>query len=279
MGKSAQFEGLTEIPGLPILSEVEAVCQKHGKYMQKTVLFNGKRIVQDCQCCIKEEIDKSVPLNLEAKQIEAKRARVDSLFGRSGVAPKFKGASFDAFEISTQGEVFVRQTKVVDLCRKYASNFKLALQEGAGFIFAGPSGTGKTFLSCAISNHIIADGFSSLFMSAADIVQRYEAASHYSSTISQEDLTRELVGSDLLIIDEADMFSGEQGRQVLIKLINDRYENNRPIIMLSNVGVSELKERIAARSISRMGERGMYLPFDWPSHRENLSKITPDWMR
>jgi len=279
MGKSAQFEGLSEIPGLPIMSEVEAVCQKHGKYTQKTVLFNGKRIVQDCQSCIKEVIDKSVPLNLEAKQSEAKRARVDALFGRSGIPPKFKGASFDAFEMSAQEDVCARQTKVLDLCRKYASNFRLALHEGAGFIFAGPSGTGKTFLSCAISKVIIADGFSSLFMSAADIVQRYEAASHYSSSISQEDLSRELVGADLLIIDEVEMFSGEPGRQVLIKLVNDRYENNRPIIMLSNVGVSELKERIAARSISRMGERGMYLPFDWPSHRDNLSKITPDWMR
>ena len=73
---------------------------------------------------------------------------------------------------------------------------------------------------------------------------------------------------DLLIIDEIGVQSGtDNERNILFEIVNGRYENVRPTIIISNRDVKEVAELISERSVDRITEGGAIIPFNWESSR------------
>lgn len=139
----------------------------------------------------------------------------------------------------------------------------------------GHCGTGKTHLACAISNHVAREGYSTLFMGAAAIARRVMKARYSAIGGSADEVIDELALLDLLIIDETESFHGEGAREILIEVINARYEQCRPIIAISNLGVDELEGRLSLRSVDRLAEDGQKIPFTWASNRRKVTPISP----
>jgi DNA replication protein DnaC len=95
---------------------------------------------------------------------------------------------------------------------------------------------------------------------------------------------------DLLILDEVGVQFGTEFEKVIITdIINRRYSDMRPTIIMSNLTSDELSEYLGARVVDRMYEGGGgVLAFDWESYRSKVAKdrdlprgeyVAPAWMQ
>jgi DNA replication protein DnaC len=71
------------------------------------------------------------------------------------------------------------------------------------------------------------------------------------------------------VLDEVGVQYGTDAeKQIAFEIINTRYENLRPTIIISNLNAAELTTFIGERVMDRLKENGgRLLVFDWPSHR------------
>jgi DNA replication protein DnaC len=73
---------------------------------------------------------------------------------------------------------------------------------------------------------------------------------------------------DLLILDEIGAQVGsEHEKQLMFEILNDRYQDMRPTILISNLNAQELEQFLGHRVMDRYRECGVVLAFDWESHR------------
>lgn len=83
------------------------------------------------------------------------------------------------------------------------------------------------------------------------------------------------VRPDLLVIDEIGVqFGTETEKMILFDILNARYEQVKPSILISNLAIEELKTYIGERVLDRMWEGGgSILAFTWDSYRKQTSQV------
>lgn len=252
-------------------------CETHGDYVAPRLYG---RVMGRCPACEEERTRRK----LEEQQEEA-RANQESTIGiileRSGIPPRFKNRTFDAFRPADE-----KQAHVLKVCRTYAEKFENRLANGGGLVLCGLPGTGKTHLACAIANQIAYTGRTSLFLSVMQCVRRVKQTYRKDSEQTESDAIASFYRPDLLILDEVGVqFGSETEKLVLFEIINGRYEQMRPTVLISNLTMSELGAFIGERVLDRMKEGGgAVLAFDWKSKRaEVASPENPmsevDWER
>jgi DNA replication protein DnaC len=73
---------------------------------------------------------------------------------------------------------------------------------------------------------------------------------------------------DLLVIDEIGVqFSSDAERVQLFDVINRRYADLRPTILVTNLTLAEIQETLGERVFDRFREVATVVTFDWPSFR------------
>lgn len=272
-------DGLLHVSNiLPGLTEHDQTCDTHGPYRDRTITIAGRTITQGCPVCLRETADAQARERVAAIQREARQRRAESMMQRSSVPPRYHEVSFDSFELSS-GPDRPRQQAAMAACRAFADNFNQVLAYGGNLLLVGGCGTGKTHLACAIINQLTRSGHSCLFTGSSALVHRVMRARAFGATVSAIEVIDELASLDLLVIDEIESFAGEGAREILIDIINARYERSRPIVVITNLSTDELSERLALRSVDRLADRGYKITFNWPSYRRKVSPITPPWMQ
>ena len=79
---------------------------------------------------------------------------------------------------------------------------------------------------------------------------------------------RLLTDVGLLVLDEVGAQYGTEGEQVILfDIINRRYQDMRPMILLTNQGKAGFQSFLGDRAFDRLREAGKWVPFDWESHR------------
>jgi DNA replication protein DnaC len=77
-----------------------------------------------------------------------------------------------------------------------------------------------------------------------------------------------LCGVDLLILDEVGMQYGSEGEQVILTdVIDQRYRDMLPIIILTNQDRKGLAEYLGHRAFDRLRDCGLWESLDWESYR------------
>ncbi|MBJ2254875.1 ATP-binding protein, partial [Pseudomonas sp. MF6784] len=86
---------------------------------------------------------------------------------------------------------------------------------------------------------------------------------------SEAHIMRELIGADLLVLDEVGATKqSEFELATLFSIINGRYEQGRPMIIVSNLSPGELNDALGVRCVDRIRENGCIgVAFEWESHR------------
>ena len=85
---------------------------------------------------------------------------------------------------------------------------------------------------------------------------------------SERNVVDELSAASLLVIDELDnSVKSEFGQRKLKRIIDERYMDNLPTIIITNHDKSKLGELLPKPVISRIRENGKGFHFDWPSFR------------
>jgi DNA replication protein DnaC len=280
-----------EKPPQPIrigMVDLVGSCEAHGAWERKVPKMLADKIAGKCPTCEQAaEADRAVSeaAKLQSSAKSKKARNIAKLLEGSEIPRRFQGRSFDNYRAEGEG-----QLHAFTKAKAFAEHFPRAMELGASFVFCGKPGTGKTHLACAIGNHVMQTfGHSVAFVTVFEAIQRVKAT-YGDSSKSESDVMRSFAQVDLLILDEVGVQFGTKYEEVIITdIINRRYADMRPTIILSNLNSDELSEYLGARVVDRMFEGGGgVLAFDWDSYRTKVAKdkdlpqgeyLAPSWMQ
>jgi len=189
------------------------------------------------------------------------RARARSL---SGVIPrKYRGVSFDRPPVTDIAG------PVPGAVRRYVAHIEDNLATGRGLWFFGSVGTGKTTLAMLVSRHALEAGHSVAIYSLPRLLAEIRTTFDDDRGFSYVDLLDRLTSVDLLHIDDvgAEKTSPWVLEQ-LYSIVNARYEDQRAVIITTNLEREQLAEQINERTVSRLEEMCEVLPLWGPDARQ-----------
>lgn len=232
--------------------EVEAsgVCEKHGpwRYMTREKQPMKFRVCKQCQADEKADKERA---DSEAKAAAAKQRRIDELI-ECGVSLRHMDRTFDSFiaETSEQSGALTRAKALAEAVAKSPKN-------APSLILCGRPGTGKSHLACAITIAVFDAGQNAFRASIADIIREFKDSWRKESEHDEIKLLRWYGGISLLIIEEIGVqFGSDTERMYLFEIINRRYENCLPTVLVSNLDPEKLAAEVGERVMDRLREDG-----------------------
>jgi DNA replication protein DnaC len=180
------------------------------------------------------------------RAMRLRRAR--SLDNSSVIPRKYRGVSFDRAPVPSISVDVVRPV------RMFVNGIQKYISEGRGLWFEGDVGTGKTTLSMLVSKAALDAGFSVSIYSVPHLLAKIrDTYDRGPGERSYMEFFNHLVTVDLLHLEDL----GSERRtdwvlEQLYSLINERYEEQRSILVTTNVEVGDLEAQIGQRTISRM---------------------------
>ena len=126
----------------------------------------------------------------------------------------------------------------LELARRYADGFGAeAAKSGASLVFCGGVGAGKTHLAVGIAHRLMEQGRIAVFTSVINAIRRVKDTYRRDSGLSEAQVVAGFIRPDLLILDEVGVqFGSETEKMILFEIINGRYEQLKPTIVISNLG-------------------------------------------
>jgi DNA replication protein DnaC len=175
------------------------------------------------------------------------RARARSL---SAVIPrKYRGVSFDRPPVSQISSAVTTEV------RRYVRNIDERLDAGRGLWFTGDVGTGKTTLAMLISRAALDAGRSVAIYSLPRLLAEVRATFEERGGDSYTELLDRLAAVDLLHIDDV---GAEKTTpwvlEQLYAIVNARYEDERAMVITTNLDRPKMVEQITERTVSRLEE-------------------------
>ena len=239
----------------------QANCAKHGAFEAKC--FIGS-IWSKCPAC-EAERSAAEAREREAKEREARRQEWQRKVGEAGIPERFRNRTLESYVAETE-----EQAKALQFASSYADGFDDVLATGRSALFIGRPGTGKTHLAVGIGLRIMhRDNRTVLFTTALRAIRRVKDTWGRSSAESESEAIAALVFPDLMIIDEVGVqFGSEAEKLILFDVLNERYAQRRPTLLLSNLTLDGVKSYLGERVFDRLREDGgEVVVFDWPSYR------------
>lgn len=236
-------------------------CETHGTFTSRCVF---RAVWSGCPVCSKERADKEAADRAEQERIE-KRDRWERKVVGSGIPERFRNRSLSNFVADSAGK-----KRALDFATRYAGSFTDgAFESGQSAVFIGKPGTGKTHLAVGIGMSAIERGHSVMFCTVMRAIRRVKDTWSRGSEESESEAVAALVFPDLLILDEVGVqFGSETEKNILFDVLNDRYEQRKPCILLSNLCLADVKAFLGERIFDRLREDGgEVVAFDWDSHR------------
>jgi DNA replication protein DnaC len=173
----------------------------------------------------------------------------------SVIPPRYRGVSFERPPVSDMARDMDTRAAVTE-ARSYIDELDERLGAGRGLWLFGETGTGKTTLAMLISKAALEAGRSVAIYSLPKLLARirrtYDSEPGGDSYLS---FFERLTAVDLLHIDDL----GAEKRsdwvlEQLYALINERYEDQRSVLVTTNLPHHELEEQIGSRTVSRLTE-------------------------
>ena len=194
-----------------------------------------------------------------------RQAAVERAIGRAGIPRRFRSHSFGDYRADS-----VEQLRALTLAQDYAANFAAVREKGNCLLLVGGPGTGKTHLACAILSRAIGDGYSGLFLTVSEGLRLIRSTYSAGANRTEMQVFEMLTNPDLLVLDEVGVAIGNETtrRAMLFDVLNARYGEMRPTILIGNLTASEMEAYLGERIMDRLQELGSAtVPFTWPSHR------------
>lgn len=166
--------------------------------------------------------------------------------------------SFESFSLryysdraSAGGVSSPRETMeaILAFCRAYASSFR---PSAPSVLMMGDTGLGKTHLSLAIADAVMAQGYSVLYTSAPDLFRKLQNE-FYGKGEPGADTMETLMSANLTIIDDlGSEVENQFSISALYNIVNTRLNAGKPVIISTNLTPKELERRYSDRVTSRL---------------------------
>ncbi len=191
-----------------------------------------------------DRISRNAHLDLENERQENRQKRMAGLLNRSAIPTRYADAKL-VIKSESQAEAYRAGELFVD-------HFETHLKTGKGMVIWGDVGTGKTHLSCAIANALMANFRPVLYCTALEAVLRVKSTWNKREQ-SEFDIYAQFGDPDLLIIDEIGVQIGSEFERMVLTAIADiRSRNCRPTIIISNLNPSAIFELLGERMFDRL---------------------------
>jgi DNA replication protein DnaC len=195
----------------------------------------------------------------ECRAQRLKRGRVRGV--ASAIPPRYRGVSFDRPPVSDMA----RQAETRDAVgrvRTFIDDLDSNLDAGKGLWLFGDTGTGKTTLAMLVSKAATEKGHSVAIYSLPKLLARIRRTyDEEAGSDSYGAFFERLTSVDLLHIDD---FGAEKRSdwvlEQLYALVNERYEDERSIMLTTNLTVDKLEDQIGKRTVSRLTETCEQVP-------------------
>jgi len=201
------------------------------------VVDEATRVAQPCRC--------------RPGRIERHRAR-----SLSAVIPrKYRGTSFDRAPVTDM------PGPQVQIVRRFVRQIDENLDAGRGLWFYGSVGTGKTTLAMLVSRAALDAGRSVAIYSLPRLLAEIRATFETDSQGSYVELLDRLAAVDLLHVDDVGAErTSDWVLEQLYAIVNARYEDERSVIITTNLERDALVEQIKERTVSRLEEMCTLVP-------------------
>jgi len=236
------------------------VCDEHGEYVAYEYR-NHWTICSKCQeiASLKERKERK-----EAEEREYQERVWRNRLGRAAIPERFADRTLESYVATCE-----HSKAALAIAKDYADRFEEVSEKGSCLIFCGDVGTGKTHLAIGIANSILKQGYQPVFVSVIKAIRKIKETYARDSELTEDDAIRSFVEPDLLILDEVGVqFGSETEKLYLFEIINGRYEQMKPTLLISNLGTKELEGFIGTRVMDRLRESGgKAVIFNWKSYR------------
>ena len=175
------------------------------------------------------------------------RRRTQSL--RSVIPPRFMNVGFD------REPVIGMDPHVVGEVRRYVADIEANLDSGRGLWFMGDVGNGKTTLAMLVSRHALERRRTVAIYSVPRLLGELRRTFSDDAESSYLGLLDRLTSVDLLHLDDVGAEkSSEWVLEQLYAIVNARYEEQKSIVLTTNLPPDALAAQITERTVSRLIE-------------------------
>lgn len=128
---------------------------------------------------------------------------------------------------------------VTRICQRYSESFKRFKEAGAGLLFYGAVGTGKTYHAASIANALIDDGYHGIFTSLSTLGGRMQA--DYGT--AKASVLKELTGYDFVVLDDLGIErTTPTMNENAYQIVNALYQSGTVMILTTNNDVKVMQD-------------------------------------
>jgi len=132
--------------------------------------------------------------------------------------------------------------------RAYDAAMAFASEPKGWLILSGPSGCGKTHLAAAIANERLKQGYPAFFITTPDLLDHLRSTFSPDSEIPYDEFFDRVRNAPLLVLDDLGAQSGTPwAKEKLDQLLNHRFSNQLPTVIVTITPIEQLEERIRIR--------------------------------
>lgn len=185
---------------------------------------------------------------------------VKAVYGRSGLGEALEGFSIKDFDLSLYSDEIYPGAEISP--RKHMREVFAAVQNfiaGFGYefknlLFYGGTGLGKTFLCSAVAKELLDEGRFVIYVTASQLFKTIEQ-DKFSKNDDEEPsrFLEDILSAELLIIDDlGSEFSTALSASEAFDIINSRLIQKKPVIISTNLELSDWANIYSDRIISRI---------------------------
>lgn len=243
-------------------------CREHGQFSDNLVAqFGANSVWFGCpRCHFDARHSQDIDQRSKAAGIQRDRLLNERLLD-AGIPERFTACTLDNWSADAPAKV-----QALAACGGFVEAFEENFAVGRSAMLLGTVGTGKTHLGTAMLQAVIREhahaGLRGLYATAGSIIRDVKATFGNRGR-TEADVYADLIRPELLVIDEVGVQHGTDfERQVLFEVINGRYEKIKPTIVVSNLGVTELRQCLGDRAVDRLRDKsGIVVVFRWATAR------------
>lgn len=238
------------------------VCEDHGQFPQTVNLIFGKVFKTGCPECTRIARDEAAELVLAKERYELSRK-----LGAALIPKRFSSKTLKSYIAESPG-----QKEALRICSKYAAKFSEIAESGRCLLLLGKPGTGKTHLGAAIAHEImLKTAETAVYRTIGAILHDIRSTYGGGTERTEAMILSSLISPSLLVLDEIGVSKevpSDFELTTLFSIINGRYEQLRPTVIISNLDGKSLPGAMGERCVDRLREGGVIVvPFEWESQR------------